>query len=230
MATVHVGCLLYDYQAIDVVGPCDLLNSCGKHIANALTFFGPVDPEALQKAPDSVFHHIGPTLEPVSLLTSGLKIQPTTTVDDCPELDCLLIGGPAPVGFEMPPKYPEFIQRHVAAGKLVFTSCTGAAVAAAAGVLDGKHATINNVEYEWAAKQFPKWIVDGNIWTGSGAVAAMDMVAHWVKENFGMAVLVQGCLGLDYEPRDSDGLFTVLPPRYDESGNRIATHVFRYHS
>ncbi|KAJ5108380.1 hypothetical protein N7456_005055 [Penicillium angulare] len=234
MTNFQVGCLLFDYQAIDVIGPCDLLNSCSKGFANAMSVFGPIDQEALQKGPEFKFHHIGETMEPVPLPTSGLTLSPTTTVDDCPELDILLIGGPDPTRYQVPPKYKEFIQRHVASGKLLFTTCTGAAVIAATGVLDGKNATVNSLVFNWVVKQYPqvkwtkekKWVIDGNIWTGSGAVAGMDMFAHWVKENFGLAVLRQGCLSLDYEPRDNNGLFTVFPSRYDSSGNKVSTHVF----
>ncbi|KAL2825765.1 class I glutamine amidotransferase-like protein [Aspergillus cavernicola] len=234
MAPIHIGSLVFDYQAIDVIGPCDLLNSCSKRLITALSFFGPVNAEALARAPEFVFHHIGETRDPVRLLTSALTLTPTTTVDDCPELDCLLVGGPNPVNHQIPPKYVEFIQRHVAKGKLLFTICTGAAVVAATGVLDGRNATVNNVEYDWVSKRFPdvkwtkekKWVVEGNIWTGSGAVAGMDMIAHWIKENYGLEVLRQGTLSLDYEPRDIDGLFNVLPQRYDEAGRKISTHVF----
>jgi len=35
-----------------------------------------------------------------------------------------------------------------------------------------------------------------------------------------------GALGLDYEPRDIDGLFTVLEIRFDAGGRQISTHVF----
>lgn len=52
------------------------------------------------------------------------------------------------------------------------------------------------------------------------------MLAHWLKENFGLKVLRQGSLSLDYEPRDSDGLFNVLPQRHDAFGNKVSTHVF----
>lgn len=144
---IHFGSLVFDYQAIDVIGPFDLLNSSSKRLMTAMEFFGPVDEESLARAPEFVFHHIGETRDPVPLLTSALTIVPTATVDDCPELDCLLVGGPNPACSQIPPKYVESIQRHVAAGKLLFTTCTGAAVVAATGVLDGKCATINNLEY-----------------------------------------------------------------------------------
>jgi transcriptional regulator GlxA family with amidase domain len=232
MAPVHIGSLVYDYQAIDVIGPFDLLNSSSKGLAKLLQDYIPIDDEVLKQAPEFVFHHIGLTLEPVRLLTSEVTIVPSTTVDECPELDLLLLGGPAPDEFKLPAKYADFIRRHAAAGKTIFTTCTGAAVLAATGVLDGRKATINNVEYDWTRKAFPrvkwtkeqKWVVDGNLWTGSGAVAGMDMIAHWLLENYGLKVLTNGALGLEYEPRDINGLYNVLPKRYDENGKQIATH------
>jgi transcriptional regulator GlxA family with amidase domain len=237
MAPLHFGCLVYDYQVIDVVGPTDLLNSASKRCMTTLQTFGPVKEETIARAPEFVFHHIGLTLDPVHLLTSAMTIVPTTTVDTCPEIDCLLIAGPNPARFELHPQYAEFIRRHVAAGKLLFTNCTGAAVIASTGVLDGRTATVNNIEYEWVKKRFPlvnwtrekKWVIDGNIWTGSGAIAGMDMMAHWLKLNYGLDVLIQGALSLDYEPRDVDGFFTVVPERYDADGKRVSAHVFSYY-
>ncbi|KAJ9614067.1 hypothetical protein H2200_002203 [Cladophialophora chaetospira] len=235
MAPFHFGTLVYDFQAIDVVGPFDLLNSSSKALLTAMSYYIPIDEKVLANAPDMVFHHIGETLEPVHLLTSNITIVPSTTVDDAPELDALLIGGPNPAGFKLSQKYIDFIRRHVASGKPIFSTCTGAAVIAVTGVLDGRNATINNQEFHWTKKEFPKvkwtkdkkWVVDGNIWTGSGAVAGMDMIAHWIKETYGLDVLTQGASGLDYEPRDIDGAYdTVLKQRYDASGKRLPAHVF----
>jgi transcriptional regulator GlxA family with amidase domain len=231
---IHVGALLFDYQAIDVVGPLDVLNSASKALMEGINEYTPVDPAIIAKAPEFVFHHIGETNDPVHLLTNNITMHPTVSVDDAPELDILLVGGPSPRNFTLAPKQAELIRAHVKAGKLLFTTCTGAAVVAATGVLDGRRATVNNLELNWLKPRFPnvlwtkekKWVVDGNIWTGSGAVAGMDMVAHWVKEKFGLDVLMQAALSLDYEPRDVDGLFTVFPKRYDEHGKMVSTLVF----
>jgi transcriptional regulator GlxA family with amidase domain len=233
MAPITVGALLFNYQAVDVIGPFDLLNSAGKALLTSLAQYTTVSPETIAKAPEFVFHHIGETLEPVAL-TAGVTLVPTTKVNNAPELDILLIGGDSPVRSNIPESYKEFIRRHVASGKLLFTNCTGAAVVAQTGVLDGKAATVNKVEFNWVKQRYPavkwtkakNWVVDGNIWTGSGAVAGMDMVAHWIKENYGLNVLTEAARSLDFEPRDVDGLFTVLPPRFDAGGTRVASHVF----
>ncbi|KAF4344240.1 dj-1 family [Fusarium beomiforme] len=234
MAPLHFGSLVYDYQAMDVLGQTDLLNSSTKPYLKALSAFMKIEEDTIARAPEFVFHHIGITREPFLLQTSNIPIVPTTTVDDCPELDILLLGGPDPVNFELHPKYAELIQKHVAAGKLLFTTCTGASVAAAAGVLDGKNATVNHCAIPAVKQKFPnvkwtnekKWIIDGNIWTAGGAVAGMDMFAYWIKENFGMDIMVLATSLLDYEPRDVDGILNVIPKRFDENGKQLQTHVF----
>ncbi|RYP66291.1 hypothetical protein DL771_007873 [Monosporascus sp. 5C6A] len=237
MAPIHVGCPVFGYQVIDVIGVTDLLSSASREIIGFCKQFRPIDEDTLARAPQFVFHHIGITLEPVQLPTSGVTLVPTTTVEDCPELDILLIGGPDPVTFELHPKFADLVRRHVAARKVLFTNCTGAAVAASTGALDGRNATVNHVEYEWVKRRYPKvnwsretkWVVDGNIWTASGAVAGMDMAAHWLKEKFGLDVLTEAAISLDYEPRNAEGLFEVFPKRYDSNGKQISTHEHSYH-
>lgn len=236
MAPIHFGSLVYQYQPIDVIGPIDLLNSGSQWLLDAIKLYAPVPEETIAHAPEFVFHHIGITREPVGLMGS-LSLVPTTTVDDCPEIDILLLGGPNPSDFELHPKYAEFIRRHVAAGKLLFTNCTGAYVAALAGVLDGKNATVNHFEYQWIKERLPQvkwtneknWVVDGNIWTASGAVSGMDMFSHWIKENYGSDVLWHGALGLNFEPRDVDGQCTVFPKRFDSNGKQIQTLFYKYY-
>lgn len=237
MAPIQFGILAFAYQVIDTIGPIDLLSSANKTAFRINRTYGPVSDELLSQAPQFRFHHIGVNRDPVELGTSQMTIVPTTTTDECPELDILLVAGPYLGNFTLHPKHADFIRKHVEQGKLLFTSCTGASVVASTGVLDGKTATVNNIEFEWVQNRWPKvnwtkdkkWVIDGNIWTGSGAISAMDMVAHWLKENYGLPVLVQAASTLDYEPRDEDGLFSVFPPRYDPNGKRIGTHVFKYY-
>ncbi|KAF3073238.1 DJ-1_PfpI domain-containing protein [Trichoderma simmonsii] len=237
MAVTHVGILAYAFQIVDSAGPADLLSSANKSAFLAVKEYGPIDENIISRAPQFVFHYIGVTRDPVLLGSSQMVIMPTTTVEECPELDILLVPGPYLSRFELHPKHAEFIRKHVEADKMLWTTCTGASVVASTGVLDGKKATVNNVEYAWVRKRWPKvnwtrekkWIVDGNIWTGSGAFAGVDMVAHWLKENYGLDVLIQASNNLDYEARDDDGLYTVFPQRFDSQGNKVATHEFLYY-
>lgn len=133
--------------------------------------YTPVDPTVLAKAPELDFHHIGEILEPVRLLTSFVTMIPTVTADDVPDLDILIVGGDSPARRNLPPKLQDLIRRRATSGKLLFTTCTGAAVVAATGVLDGKRATVNNLEYNWIKERYPnvkwrkgkKWVIDGHL-------------------------------------------------------------------
>ncbi|KAM0186955.1 hypothetical protein ACHAPA_008051 [Fusarium lateritium] len=234
MAPLQFGVLIYDFQAIDVIGPTDLVNSCSKAYLQACSGFMKIDEEALSRASDFAFHHIGVTRDPVVIASSSITLVPTTTVDECPDLDILLLGGPDPVNFELHPKFADLIRKHVAAGKLLFTTCTGASVAAAAGVLDGRKATVNHACIPLVKQKFPnvewtdekQWIVDENVWTAGGAVAGMDMFAHWLKKTSGLDVLILGSSLLDYEPRGVDGILDIFPKRFNESGKQLPTHSF----
>ena len=140
-----------------------------------------------------------------------------------------------PEGFKFPSDYVKLIKRHIESGKTLFATCTGAYALATTGLLNGRNATVNNSEYNQIAAESPqvrwsgekRWVVDRNIWTSGGAMAGMDMIAHWIKETFALDVLIAGARCLDYEPRDIDGMHTVILQRYDSEGKHVSTHVFK---
>jgi transcriptional regulator GlxA family with amidase domain len=67
--------------------------------------------------------------------------------------------------------------------EIVASVCTGSALLAKAGLLDGKRATTNKLAFDWVASQGPKvdwqrsarWVEDGKFWTSSGVSAGTDM-------------------------------------------------------
>ena len=193
---------------LDCAGPLDILSSTSKeYIRNMEEALGKNSPSISEKGIDIEFHHISKTLEPVTL-TGNFKCQPTTTIDTCPRLDYLLVGGPSPQ-YRLPPSFVEFLQKRIKEVKILFATCTGGMVLAEAGVLDGRHATANHGVLPMVEKMFPQvnwvkkqWVVDGNLWTAGGACAGMDMFAHWVMTNYGMDVARMGFSALDFEPRD----------------------------
>lgn len=208
------------YQMSDVAGPLDLLLGSSKEFLTQIAAAGfPGAAEALPRAIDLAFHHIAETMDPVAI-HGGLKVLPTTTCDNCPPLDFLLVGGPDPINFKLSDRFAEFLRQHVKAGGHLFTTCTGALAIAPSGVLDGRTSTTNHGVLEIAKKVAPKvdwvekqWVEDGKIWTAGGACAGMDMMAHWVIENLGMDLAKLTFHGLDYEPRDITGN-RVLPQQH----------------
>ena len=70
-----------------------------------------------------------------------------------------------------------------APASLVTSVCTGSAVLAAAGLLDGYRATSNKAAFGWAREQGKnvdwvaqaRWVEDRDRWTSSGIAAGMDM-------------------------------------------------------
>jgi putative intracellular protease/amidase len=203
-------------EVIDVAGPLDILNNASHSEMTSLASHGfPIPPSLFASAIPITFHHIGETLSPV-LLTGNYHVVPTVTVDSCPPLDFLLVGGPDPSGYKLTPGFARLVKEHVERGGVLFTTCTGAMAIAPTGVLDGKNATTNHMGVPLAKQMYPnvkwtkakQWVVDGEngqFWTSGGASAGMDMMAEWVKLNYGEEVLEWALECLDFERRDVEG-------------------------
>lgn len=87
--------------------------------------------------------------------------------------------------------------RRLANGAARVTSvCTGAALLAEAGVLDGRRATTHWAYTDWMAARWPGVIVepdqiyvrDGNVWTSAGVTAGMDLALALIGEDHGPEV------------------------------------------
>ncbi|TMW67837.1 hypothetical protein Poli38472_007509 [Pythium oligandrum] len=63
----------------------------------------------------------------------------------------------------------------------------------ATGLLDGRNATTNKMEYSKIASEYPsvnwiehaRWVVDGKYWTSSGVSAGLDLGHAYVTAKFG---------------------------------------------
>ncbi len=72
----------------------------------------------------------------------------------------------------------------------VLSVCTGSALLAKAGLLNGKRATSNKIAWEWAIAQSSlvqwvpqaRWVVDGKFYTSSGVSAGMDMALGFIAD------------------------------------------------
>ncbi|KAI9363504.1 DJ-1/PfpI family protein [Zopfochytrium polystomum] len=90
----------------------------------------------------------------------------------------------------------------------VWSVCTGSALLAKAGLLDGRKATGNKLNWEWNTSQGPnvdwvhqaRWVHDGTFWTSSGVAAGCDMACAIIKEHCSPQLAEQVAIFLEYEP------------------------------
>ncbi|NMP24872.1 helix-turn-helix domain-containing protein [Sulfobacillus harzensis] len=88
------------------------------------------------------------------------------------------------------------LQAAHARGVRLVSFCTGAFVLAAAGLLDGRRATTHWLWSDRFARQYPQIAVDpqalyvdgGQIMTGAGTAAAIDLALHVVRQDYGADV------------------------------------------
>ena len=76
----------------------------------------------------------------------------------------------------------------------VLTVCTGSALLAKTGLLDGKNATSNKRAFYWVTtngvdvlwNKKARWTVDKNFYTSSGVSAGMDMALGFLSDRYGI--------------------------------------------
>ncbi|MGP9689309.1 DJ-1/PfpI family protein [Psychrobacter sp. AOP22-C1-C5] len=81
----------------------------------------------------------------------------------------------------------------------VLSVCTGSALLAKSGVLDGKRATSNKLAWQWVISQSnqvnwveqARWVVDDKFYTSSGVSAGMDMALGFIADRHGVDVARQ---------------------------------------
>lgn len=77
--------------------------------------------------------------------------------------------------------------------KYIISVCTGSALLAKAGILNGKRATTNKRAFKWVTEQGKdvlwikesRWVKDGNIYTSSGVSAGIDMTLGFIEDLIG---------------------------------------------
>jgi putative intracellular protease/amidase len=156
-----------------------------------LDVFGPV--EMWSRLPDyrivMVSQHGGP-------VTSGQGIDTVTTTsfDTAPQFDILMIPGGGGTRAEVNnPAMLAFLRKEDKGTTWTTSVCTGSAVLARAGILDGHKATSNKLAFAWASSQsarvawqgHARWVVDGKYITSSGVSAGTDMALALVEKLYG---------------------------------------------
>ncbi len=86
------------------------------------------------------------------------------------------------------------------------TVCTGSALLARTGIMDGRPATSNKVAWDWVVQQGPRvrwqrkarWVDDGDLITSSGVSAGIDMALSVVARLHGIDMARQAARFMEY--------------------------------
>jgi putative intracellular protease/amidase len=92
------------------------------------------------------------------------------------------------------------------ASQYVFTVCTGSALLARSGLLDGLRATSNKKAFDWASSfgndvqwiKKARWTTDGKYYTSSGVSAGMDMIFGFLSDRHGQEFARKVAFDMEY--------------------------------
>jgi transcriptional regulator GlxA family with amidase domain len=166
-----LGVVLYPgFELLDTYGP--------------LEAFGHL-PEAFRIV--QVAEQVGPVAS-----AQGPRVMPDATLAEAPKLDWLLVPGGIGTRAEVDnAKLVDWLRARAATAERVASVCTGAALLARAGLLDGRRATSNKAVFSWVTSQGPRvtwvpearWVHDGKFSTSSGVSAGIDMTLDLIAKH-----------------------------------------------
>jgi cyclohexyl-isocyanide hydratase len=136
----------------------------------------------------------------------GLTILPTATFESCPPLDLVLVpGGPGINPLLEDQQVLAFLRRAAAGARYVVGICTGSLVLGAAGLLRGRRAATHWMSRDLlrafgAEPVARRVVVDGNLVTGGGVTAGIDVALTVAAEIAGRATAEAIQLAIEYDP------------------------------
>lgn len=166
------GILYTGFELLDLYGPLEM--------------FGQVGPELRIV---TVARQIGPVRS-----FQGPQTVAEYTFEDCPALDLILLpGGFGTVEQLVNDQLLSFLRDRSALAEITMSVCSGSALLAKAGLLDGRRATSNKRYFHLATAQSDKvnwvaqarWVEDGPFATSSGVSAGTDMALGIIARLFG---------------------------------------------
>ncbi|OIW25841.1 class I glutamine amidotransferase-like protein [Coniochaeta ligniaria NRRL 30616] len=203
----NYGVLLYrGYDFQDVSGPLEVLYGISNtHQINLFLLAQTLDP-VLTRPRMAAMNPTNSSVYPTTL--------PTHTFADAPDLDVLII--PGGLGMrasdELLQTELKYITETYPKVKYLITVCTGSALLARTGILDGRRATTNKTSWKgvvhfgplvkWVAPA--RWVVDGNIWTSAGVTAGFDIMFAFVKTMYsdGQELVDVWAKSIEYVPHE----------------------------
>lgn len=170
-----------------------------------LDFFGPI--EMLGGIGDDIeIVTVAKTKDPVAS-RHGQRITPDRALSESDNYDLVLIpGGDAGLEAIKDAEFVQWIRDASANAERVMAVCTGTVMLGMTGVIDGRRATTNKIDFNDTVPLAPnvnwvkqaRWVEDGKFFTSSGVSAGMDMALAAVASLYGTDVAEDIALGSEY--------------------------------
>jgi putative intracellular protease/amidase len=182
-----IGVVLFDgFELLDVFGPLEIFGMVPESFEICMVAERAGEVASRQGPKSVVEHHFGEARQYDILLVPG-GMGTRKQVDN----ETLL----------------KWLRMQSAAAEYVTSVCTGSALLAKAGVLDGVRATTNKRAFAWATSQGNKvkwekqarWVEDGKFFTSSGVSAGMDMSLAVIGKLLGRETAEQVATFAEYE-------------------------------
>lgn len=185
----RVSVVLYDgFELLDVFGPFEILSVLTEHFSITM-----VSAEA-------------------GLIASsqGTRVETTASLASASTADIVLV--PGGIGWLRMVEDTDFLEQlrsYCADANLVTSVCTGSAILAAAGLLDGYRATSNKRSFDRVAQhgnsvaweRRARWVQDRDRWTSSGVSAGIDMTAALIADLVGNDLAQHPAEVIEFEPQ-----------------------------
>ena len=163
---LRVGFVLFDgFELLDVFGPAEIFGLLTRSGRTRLTLLGA--------------DGAGPVTS-----AQGVRVLADRTCAGAPEADVLIVPGGQGTRREVENgRLLAWLREADREVEVTASVCTGSALLARAGLLDGRRATSNKAAFDWVREQGPhvtwvrqaRWVEDGKFWTSSGVSAGIDM-------------------------------------------------------
>ena len=170
---MRLGAIFYnDFELLDAYGPLEMFGALGDEIEIV-----------------TIAERAGPISS-----SAGPKTIADYGFDDAPELDLILLpGGVGTIPELANDAMLTFLKTRAAKSQITMSVCTGSALLAKAGLLDGLAATTNKMFFELARSQSnqvdwqeaARWVDAGRYVTSSGVSAGTDMALAVIQRLFG---------------------------------------------
>lgn len=143
--------------------------------------------------------------------TQGPKTVADYGFADCPPLDLILLpGGIGTIPELKNEALLNFLRDRSQVAQVTMSVCSGSAILAKAGLLDGRKATSNKMWFSLATSQSDKvnwveaarWVEDGPFVTSSGVSAGTDMALGVISNLFGREAAERAAMVSEYTWND----------------------------